>query len=260
MRESTQPSTEATAHDPAEFAGSPLPHFGDPALVELLISTAPGDPERARAARLLGLTPSTLIRVLAVEGDPDELTVEYAGWIARAQVGRLTAVLVREFERKAGGLSSDTRLGVGPLVRADEAWQSWKGARLAIRFAPDRNPERHDSARPNAIFWDDLGGVAMLAEYVPIEAISRVRDVVVLDRLASERNGATTIRVLRMVCQTESARQAAVALHMHHSSVLARIERAAASLGFPLTTPLGRSRLSIALALRHLRDSNETGL
>lgn len=52
-----------------------------------------------------------------------------------------------------------------------------------------------------------------------------------------------------------SIRQAAARLHMHHSSVAARLARAQAALGFPLDTAAGRLRLATALVLAHLRDT-----
>jgi DNA-binding PucR family transcriptional regulator len=42
-------------------------------------------------------------------------------------------------------------------------------------------------------------------------------------------------------------------MHLHHSSVVARLERAEEELGFSVRSPNGRTRLAFALTLRHLR-------
>jgi hypothetical protein len=76
------------------------------------------------------------------------------------------------------------------------------------------------------------------------------------DLPGSVTTGAVTIAALQAVCRTESLRLAATALHMHHSSVAARLARAEQVLGFPVRTAPGRSRLLLALALRHLRDAD----
>ncbi|WP_440107134.1 helix-turn-helix domain-containing protein [Streptosporangium sp. H16] len=55
-------------------------------------------------------------------------------------------------------------------------------------------------------------------------------------------------------------RQAAVAVHLHHSSLAARIARAEAVLGFSLADSAGRLRAHLAMRLVRLRPSvGETG-
>ncbi|MFD0523540.1 helix-turn-helix domain-containing protein [Paractinoplanes durhamensis] len=50
-----------------------------------------------------------------------------------------------------------------------------------------------------------------------------------------------------------SLRAAATALRLHHSTLQDRITQAAHLLGWSITTPSGRLRLQVALALRRLR-------
>lgn len=233
-----------------------LPRLGDPALVELLISEASGEPERARAIHLIGLTPATRVRVLAVEGSADDVLPHSADVLGHAPVQGLHALVVLGGDLPDAMLARCARVGVGPLARADEAWQSWHGARLAVRFTADGEPDQHGRRGLHVIHWDDLGGLAALAEHVPTDTISQIPDVVALDRLAAERTGMVTILALQVACQTESLRRAATALHMHHSSVAARLARAEEALGFSIRTAIGRNRLMIALVLRHLRDND----
>ena len=232
-----------------------LPRLGDPALVELLISGTSGEPERARAIHLIGLAPATRVRVLAVAGDTTGFLSRCQGLLGHAPVQDLYALVLLGADLPAS--VTGTRVGVGPLVRADEAWRSWHGARIAVRFTADAPAlDPRGPHEPHVVRWDELGGLAALAEYVPTDAIAQIPDVGALDRLAAERTGAVTIAALQAVCRTESLRLAATALHMHHSSVAARLARAEQVLGFPVRTAPGRSRLLLALALRHLRDAD----
>ena len=102
--------------------------------------------------------------------------------------------------------------------------------------------------------WDDLGGYLALAEHVPPEAIAEIPDVRALDRLVGSRGGRLIVATLHAVCTTDSIRHAGSALQLHHSSVAARLDRAEEELGFSVRTAAGRTRLALALTLRHLRD------
>jgi DNA-binding PucR family transcriptional regulator len=93
----------------------------------------------------------------------------------------------------------------------------------------------------------------VLAEHVPADAIAAVPDVQALDRLAAPRGGPDVIATLHAICVHDSIRHAATAMHLHHSSVVARLERAEDELGFSVRSPGRRTRLVLALTLRHLR-------
>ena len=241
-----------------EQAGSP--QAADPALIELMIRRTADETDRARAIRLLGLVAHSPIRVLAVAGPTTEVLSRCLHPLGNALVQDLLAVMVHGDEDLRAQLDGDTfsaRVGVGPCVPASEAWRSWRGARLATRFADDATASaaRASAADPGVVFWDDLGGLAAIAEHVPSDAISEIPDVAALDKLASERTGTVTLAALRAVCEAESIRIAAKTLHMHHSSVAQRLDHAEQVLGFPIRTALGRNRLTIALTLRRLREN-----
>ncbi len=231
------------------------PRLGDPALVELALSQSAEAPERSRALHLMGLSPATQVRVLAVAGDVAEVLAHCPDLLGHAPIQDMHAALMLGESAPPPTAAPWTRVGVGPAVRADEAWRSWRGARLAARFADGAalpgGPWLHGGA---LVHWDDLGGYTTLAEHVPPAVISDVPDVGALDRLAAARGGHLIVATLHAVCVTDSIRLAAGAMHLHHSSVAARLLRAEDELGFSVRSAAGRGRLALALTLRHLRD------
>jgi hypothetical protein len=205
----------------------PLPALGDPALVELVLSDTAGEADRSRALHLLGFTPTTKLRVLAVNGTPSGLS---------AALGSLHAVLVTTEEIP----SQDGHVGVSAHAPAIEAPAAWQAARIAVRFATDIAP---------VVRAEQLGSLAAL---VDVPDPGKLADLIALDRLADEPG---MLDLLTAVCATASIRQAAGMVHRHHSSIAARLEHAQAVLGFPIDTPDGRFRLHLALILRRLRDN-----
>ena len=218
--------------------GNRLSTLDDVALVELAVSASAGEAERSRALHLLGIAPLTPLRVLAVKDGPLEPAPG-----PQAAVGSLHAVLsVDEFTPPPGLV-----MGIGPELPAMAAAESWRAATVAARFA---HPGVVD-----AVPADQLGGLVMIAEKIRPADIAGIADVAALDRLAAEPGGREVLDVLHAVSVSESVRKAAVRVHRHHSSVLARLARAEAVLGFEPHSPTGRFRLMLALALRQIRDS-----
>jgi len=215
-----------------------LPGLDDPALVELAVSASAGDAERSRALHLLGFSPLTPIRVLAVKDGP---LPEPPG--PQAAIGDRHAVLAPAETIVPAGHT----IGIGPAVPAMRAPQSWQAARTAVRFT---TPGVID-----AIDWDDLGALGPIAQRIQADEIDEIPDVRALDRLAAEPGGKETLDVLTAVITTDSVRKAATLVHRHHSSMAGRLARAEAALGFDVNSPTGRFRLMLALGLRRLRDS-----
>ncbi|NKE61087.1 PucR family transcriptional regulator [Lentzea sp. PSKA42] len=216
-----------------EHSSVPLPELGDPALVELVLSEAVGTAERSRALHLLGIGTTTPLRVLATTGD-------MAG--RSAMLGDVRAVLSTKVPDLAGGFGE--RVGIGVLLPAIDAAKSWQAARTALRYTSDSEP---------VVWWERLGGLALLAEQLDHADIAALPDVRALDGLATEPDMITALDAL---CVTGSVRQAAAALHRHHSTMTARLARAESALGFELDSASGRFRLHLALMLRRLRDSS----
>lgn len=208
-----------------EHSSVPLPELGDPALVELVLSESVGTAERSRALHLLGITATSPLRVLAA-------TAEVPG--RSALIGDVRAVLSVEVPR------ADGRLGVGPLLPAIEAARSWQAARTALRYTSDGEP---------VVWWEKLGGLALLADQLDPADVAALPDVRALDALAAEPG---MISALDALCATGSVRKAAVVLHRHHSTMPARLARAETALGFELDSASGRFRLHLALMLRRL--------
>lgn len=211
-----------------EHSSVPLPELGDPALVELVLSESVGTAERSRALHLLGIAAAAPLRVLAA-------TEEVPG--RSVVLGTVRAVLAAEVPPATG------RMGVGPLLPAIDAAESWRGARIALRYTSDSEP---------VVRYKDLGGLALLVGTAPAE-IAALPDVRALDRLAAEPD---LIAMLDALCATGSVRKAAAVLHRHHSTMTARLARAEAALGFGVDEAPGRFRLRLALMLRRLRDNS----
>ncbi|MFD0660544.1 helix-turn-helix domain-containing protein [Thermocatellispora tengchongensis] len=232
---------------------------GDPALVELALSAGAGEAERARALRLLGFGPGARLQVLAVAGSGEDGAalagrLRAAGHHTRtARIDGVVAVLTAAGS-EAGGVSSDRcgapggwRAGVGPVVASGAGLaESWERARTALRFA---------GASPGAqvVRWADLGALALIAEHVPDEAIAALPDVRAVRELARRPHGAEALEAVRALCEEGTVRRAAASVHLHHSSLAARIARAEDALGFSLSSPAGRMRAHLALTLAALR-------
>ncbi|WP_410598631.1 helix-turn-helix domain-containing protein [Amycolatopsis sp. lyj-90] len=250
----------------AEPSGS-APQLADPALVELLLGERAAEEDRARALRLLGLDAGRPVRVVAV-GTEDERDpgVAAVGLLARggslprlhvAAVGEVAAVLMQPRDDSAVAslrsaladrarerdTSGGVRVGVGDAVPGLEARRSWLQARLAERFAvPAVEP---------VVVHGDLGSLTLLAE-VPVARLREQDDVRALDALAATPTGAADVAALEAFCRTGSLRQAAVALHRHHSSVSARLAHVEDALGWRLDEPGDRFRARLALLARRL--------
>ena len=252
----------------------------DPALVELVLSAETGETERARALRLLGFDPAAPLCALAVappaQGDGRSRPPEAgpaAGLramghhVRTAAIGDIQAVLVTptvpqvttpavapaqgtgpdvlgpRLERLAAA-GDGARVGVGPELPGARAAESWAGARTALRFTGP-----HD----RVIRWSELGALALFAD-LPEQAIAELDDVRAMSRLSDE-----SLQAIRALCQAGSIRGAAAALHLHHSSLAARVARAESVLGFSPAEPSGRLRAHLALALLRLLANTGAG-
>ncbi len=258
---------------------APSPQAADPALVELVLSEREAIADRTRALRLLGLHPGLPLRVVAVSGDAGaDPGMEAVMLLARcelpaavrvATVGSLAAGLVQPHdgtdspaaplreamterrhellpggERPRGGTSQASRVrgrvGVGGSVAPAQAGGSWAQARIALRFAVTGMPAEE------VVDHDALGPLALLAE-VPAARLRAEPGVRALAELSGQDGGALSLAALAAFCRTGSLRQAAAALHLHHSSVAARLSGVESALGWRLRDPNDRLRAQLAL-------------
>lgn len=252
------------------------PGAADPALMELVLSERESDHDRARALRLLGLAPELPLRMVAVRGAPAvDAGLDAVALLGRAgleavvrvtRTGPWGTVLVQPPDsaadspapalraavadpRRGPDVARDAarrlRVGVGGLVHALAARDSWAQACTALRFAVAGSP------REAVADHDALGPVALLAD-IPAERLAALPEARRLDALAAQPNGDLTIAALAAFCRTGSLRQAAAELHLHHSSVAARLAHVEAALGWRLRDPEHRLHAQLALYARRL--------
>lgn len=234
----------------------------DPALVELVIASAAQEEDRSRALRLLGMNPAARLTVLAVSVPGSEPTAilrdvvaaaTAAGALARASVLGVSGVVLLQGgsgieDRMRTALSSGPApvgIGVGCTVPVAQAPDSWASARVALRFAVAWRQ------RGGIVEHEKLGALAALA-HVPRDVALATPDVRALAVLAATDSGEQDIEVLLAVTWHGSARQAAAALHMHHSSVTNRLRHVEAALGVEVDNPSDRLRAQMAALLWRL--------
>nr|WSW68241.1 helix-turn-helix domain-containing protein [Streptomyces sp. NBC_00995] len=259
----------------------------DPALVEVVLSGREDAPDRVRALRLLGLEPEAELRVFAVACRPGaDAGVEAVALLGRgvsrgtarvARVGALGAVLVqgagaagaaaelrealraRDRERGAVRPGHGIRVGVGGATDPLDARTSWAQARAALRFAVA------DTPRDAVADHGELGPVALLAD-IPVARLRAQEDVRRLGRLARGERGERAagqgdglLAALAAFCRAGTLRRAAAELHLHHSSVAARLARVEKEFGWNLHDPQDRFRAQLALYAVRLTEDAEEG-
>jgi PucR-like helix-turn-helix protein len=156
-------------------------------------------------------------------------------------------------ERSATGLQREERSGTrpqrgersatGPVVGVRELPLSYQQARIGLRLTGAPGPSHVDT--------EALGGLTALAE--GCDSPSAVAEVAGLERVTSAYSWA--LATLTTVAAEPSLRGAAGVLHVHHSTLQSRVELLEHRLGYTVTTPAGRTRLTIALTLRLLRHN-----
>ncbi len=128
-------------------------------------------------------------------------------------------------------------LGAGPVMSAARADESWRRARVALRFAGPGRP-----------FVDhaELGALAVLAD-VPRDILAANPDVAAVAALPdSDRE------TLAAFCARGSLRAAATELHLHHTSVAKRLRNVEARLGLRLERPDDLLRAHLAVVAHGL--------
>ncbi|MDT7562032.1 MAG: hypothetical protein QOG76_656 [Pseudonocardiales bacterium] len=247
---------------------TPAPNLADPALVELVLAEREAREDRARAVHLLGLAAGLPVRVLAVRPAPGRDPIAEAVALVSpargprtvrvAAIGEVAAVLLQPpagadalppVLRAALAVQDNSSVAaLGGAAPPLDARRSWHQAQLALRFAV---PGTTDTA---FIEHDALGTLALLAE-LPAQRLRTEPDVLAIDALASTRAGALDVAALEAFCRTGSLRQAAAELHLHHSSVAARLARVEQAVGWRLDTPGDRFRARLAVVARLLAGS-----
>jgi hypothetical protein len=222
--------------------------------VELVLSGSAAAVERTRALWLLGFAPQAELVVLAVSGpDPAEAAAQLAKSLRTNQqrlarpgaVGAHGVVLTgadRSLPELA--LPDGHRAGIGSAVPALELARSWQESLLALGFAGilGRGP---------VVPYAELGALAALAA---IRTETADPDTAALRQLSLSEQGRRDLQVLEAYLATASVRDAAAALHLHHSSVARRVRHLGQQLGWDLDRPADRLRAQVALILCRLAD------
>lgn len=249
------------------------PSLADPALVELVLAESQAVEDRSRALRLLGFAVHRPMRVMALAAAKIESSaavlvalrdLKAASVMKAAPIGRAYAVIVQPTSDLAAGLRStlaaraasqrtqlaDVTAGVSSECDGLGAPRAWREAQIALRFAAAGTADA-------VIVRDELGPLAMLAE-VPIEQLRNEPGVLALDEMAATAQGKGDLAVLDAFCRTGSRRRAAAELHLHHSSVNARLAHVEKQLGWTLDLPEDRFRAQLVLYARRLARTSKT--
>ncbi|ORA26983.1 PucR family transcriptional regulator [Mycobacterium aquaticum] len=259
-------------------AGAVALHIDDPALLEVVLSAKEYREERARAIRLLGLDENRPVCVLAVSaasppaalriitdqlGDRSVRSVTIGSAIAvlcqgaldtRDLAEALEAAIVTAFPAPLTTESDrGPWVGIGSCTGVFAAATSWHQALRALRFASSTGFGRR------AIAYDRLSALELLAE-LPREQVLQNPDVARINKFAATPAGASAIDTFEAFCVFGSLRAAAAELHVHHSTVAARIAAVEEEMGWHLDDPIDRFLATLTLMVRRITlSSSELG-
>lgn len=255
----------------ARSASSEGLRLGDPALLEVVLSDKERREDRVRAVGLLGLDPAREIRVLAVSSASSVAAVELisrtcSGRLVRSvDVGNLTAVLLQDHTDSrtladdlhvaiadaypTSGTDRGPWVGIGERTSVYAAPTSWKQARRALRFASSTGYGRR------AVAYGRLSSLELLVE-LPLERLLNDRDVARINALAASATGAQEVATLEAFCVFGSLRRTAAELHVHHSTVAARLAHLEAEMGWDLEDAMDRFVATLVLMIRRMALSS----
>ncbi|MFC9894259.1 helix-turn-helix domain-containing protein [Nocardia sp. NPDC127579] len=240
--------------------------LGDPALLEVVLSEQAGRADRGRALRLLGVDPAREIRMLAVTGpgagEAVRILTQRVRFARSAALGPVTAVLIQD--SGAGADLSDALnsavvqafpvanndiagpwTGIGERLPALAAATSWEQAVRALRFASSTWQGRR------VIAFERLGSLDLLAD-LPVQRLLGTADVMRINDLAATETGALAVDTLEAFCVYGSLRRTAAELHLHHSTVAARIAHVEAAMGWDMGAAIDRFTATLVLTVRRI--------
>ncbi|MGH9058539.1 MAG: helix-turn-helix domain-containing protein, partial [Acidimicrobiales bacterium] len=228
----------------------------DPGAVELLLDVGASEAVRLAAARRLGLAMDGEFVVTVAAGARESAVArghapnaaeaafgtqppgrgDRQPWAARVGGVEVTIEPAGQSQSERG-----QRSATGPVVGIRELPLSYQQARIGLRLTGEPGPSHVDTAA--------LGGLLALAD--GCDSPSAVAEVAGLEGVTSAYSWA--LATLTAVAAEASLRGAAGVVHVHHSTLQSRVELIERRLGYAVTTPAGRTRLTVALALRLLR-------
>ncbi|OFB38207.1 PucR protein [Mycolicibacterium sp. (ex Dasyatis americana)] len=253
---------------------SGTPHLGDPALLVVVLSAKEHREDRARAIRLLGLDENRPTCVLAASGHSPRETVRLitgelaAPTVRSAVIGNATAivcqgsfdmtelsdrlerVIVEQFPAVVNtGTASGPWIGIGSVGSAFSASTSWHEAVRALRFASSTGFGRR------VVAHERLSSLELLAD-LPIDRVRRNRDVARINEIAATPAGDLDVQTTEAFFVYGSLRRTAAELHVHHSTVAARLARVQAAMGWDFEDPVDRFLGTLVLMVRRIAMSS----
>ncbi|MEU5851332.1 PucR family transcriptional regulator [Saccharopolyspora shandongensis] len=272
VRDRLQHALRVAAQRSAVPAG---PRLGHPALLEVVLSDKERREDRVRAVGLLGLDATRQVRAMAVSTASSKAAVELVarscpGRIVHSvAVGNLTAMLLQDDcdDRRladdlhaaivaehpmALGCADGNRgpwVGIGERMSVYAAPASWKQARRALRFASSTGYGRR------AVSYGRLGSLELLAE-LPLKRLLNDPDAARINAIATSPTGEQEVATLEAYCVFGSLRRTAEEMHVHHSTVAARLAHLEAQMGWDLADPMDRFKATLVLMVRRVTLSS----
>lgn len=213
-----------------------LPAGDQAGAVRLLLDPQVTSERRQRAAITLGLRgPFVVTAALPHATGPTALAGRRV-----ARIGEIWAVLLGP----DGELAGCARAG-SAAATIDDAPTAFDHASLALRLTGDAT-----HLEPTHLDFADLGSLGALAAAFSVEQAAAVPDVQQVGALLTDHPW--VLGTLRAAATAPSLRQAAAALHVHHSTAQERITWLDRHLGYPVLSPQGRQRTLLTLTLWRL--------
>ncbi|MGW4533364.1 PucR family transcriptional regulator [Nocardia sp. NPDC004340] len=160
----------------------------------------------------------------------------------------LNAAVVHAFPASQAGAAGPW-IGVGERLPALAAAASWEQARRALRFASSTWHGRR------VIAFERLGALELLAD-LPVQRLLGTADVTRINEFAATEAGALAVDTLEAFCVFGTLRRTATELHLHHSTVAARIAQVEAVMGWDVDDALDRFTATLVLFVRRMALSS----
>ncbi|MEV6098520.1 helix-turn-helix domain-containing protein [Nocardia sp. NPDC051981] len=160
----------------------------------------------------------------------------------------LNAAVAQSFPASQAGTGGPW-IGVGERLPAFAAATSWEQARRAMRFASSTWHGRR------VIAFERLGALELLAD-LPVQRLLGMADVMRINEFAATEAGALAVDTLEAFCVFGTLRRTAAELHLHHSTVAARIAQVEAVMGWDVDEALDRFTATLVLTVRRMTLSS----
>jgi hypothetical protein len=131
-------------------------------------------------------------------------------------------------------------------VPAREAVTSWKQACLALLLTAEGTPQ---DPGDRVVLAEEAGVLLVMAEKAGRGDVPPP-DVTTLETASA--NTTWMLETLQAISTTDSVRDAAALLHLHHSTVQERAVRAERALGWAVLSQRGKQRAQLALVMRRI--------